>query len=57
VKEVEGLAPPPREAFAAWLDQARTRLAADDTLNRLEAALLASMGGAASAPAAAPAQQ
>lgn len=57
VKEVEGLAPPPREAFAAWLDQARTRLAADDTLKRLEAALLASMGGAASAPAAAPAQQ
>jgi hypothetical protein len=57
VKEVEGLAPPPREAFAAWLDQARTRLAADDALNRLEAALIASMGGAASAPAAAPAQQ
>jgi len=57
VKEVEGLAPPPREALAPWLDQARTRLAAADTLNRLEAPLLASMGGAAPAPAAAPAQQ
>ncbi|MGA7544625.1 MAG: mitofilin family membrane protein [Methyloceanibacter sp.] len=57
VKEVEGLAPPPREAFAPWLDQARTRLAAADTLNRLEAPLLASMGGAAPAPATAPAQQ
>jgi hypothetical protein len=57
VKEVEGLAPPPREALAPWLDQARTRLAADDTLNRLEAPLLASMGGAAPAPASAPAQQ
>jgi hypothetical protein len=54
VKEVEGLAPPPREAFAAWLDQARTRLAADDTLNRLEAPLLGSR--AAPAPAAAPTQ-
>jgi hypothetical protein len=49
VKDVEGLSGAPRETFAGWLDQARSRLAADDTMNRLESTLLASL--AASAPA------
>jgi hypothetical protein len=48
VKEVEALQP--REAYASWLDQARARASADDTLSRLEGTLLVSMGGAA-APA------
>ncbi len=54
-KEVEGLSGAPREAFAGWLDQARSRLAADDTMNRLESTLLASLAAPAPAsPAQAP---
>ncbi len=50
-KEVEGLSGAPREAFAVWLDQARSRLAADDTMNRLESTLLASLAPAGPPPA------
>jgi hypothetical protein len=55
VKEVEALQGPPRDALQSWLDQAHARLAADDTLNRLEGTLLASIG-ATPAPTATPAQ-
>ena len=47
MKEVETLDGAPRTAFAAWLDQARTRLDAEDELKRLEGRLLVSVGGAA----------
>jgi hypothetical protein len=47
MKEVETLDGAPRAAFAAWLDQARTRLDAEDELKRLEGRLLVSVGGAA----------
>jgi hypothetical protein len=50
VKEVETLEGAPRSAFSVWLDQARARLGADETLKRLEGILLVSVGGA-SAPA------
>ena len=46
VKEIEMLDGAPRAAFAAWLDQARTRLDAEDELKRLEGRLLVSVGGA-----------
>jgi len=55
VKEVEALQGAPREALQSWLARAHARLAADDTLNRLEGTLLASIG-APPAPAATPAQ-
>jgi hypothetical protein len=42
VKQIETLDGAPREAFKAWLDDARARLAADTILQRLEATLLAS---------------
>jgi hypothetical protein len=45
VKEVETLSGAPRAAFSTWLDQARARLAAADTLERLESTLLTSIGG------------
>ena len=44
VKEVETLDGAPREAFSAWLGQARARLGADETLTRLEGVLLVSHG-------------
>jgi hypothetical protein len=47
VKGVEMLEGAPRAAFAAWLDQARTRLDAEDELKRLEGRLLVSVGSAA----------
>lgn len=50
VKEVETLDGAPRAAFSAWLGQAHARLSADETLIRLEGALLVSMGGSAQAP-------
>jgi hypothetical protein len=34
-----------REAFSAWLGDARARLGADQTLTRLEGVLLVSMSG------------
>ncbi len=45
VKQVETLQGAPREAFSGWLDQAHARLAANDIMQRLEASLLASVGG------------
>jgi hypothetical protein len=45
VKEVESLDGPAREAFSPWLGEAHARLGADETLTRLEGALLVSMGG------------
>jgi hypothetical protein len=50
VKDVETLDGAPREAFSAWLGEAHARLAADETLTRLEGVLLVSMGGDAQAP-------
>jgi hypothetical protein len=47
VKEVETLEGVKRESFAAWLDQARARLAAGEALKQLEGRLLVSVGGAA----------
>ena len=46
VKAVEALPSPSREAFASWLDDAGARISADETLSKLESAVLASMGGA-----------
>lgn len=46
VKQVETLQGGPRDAFSAWLDPARARLAADDVMTKLEATLLASAGSA-----------
>ena len=45
VKDVEALDDATRDAFSAWLGQARARLGADQTLTRLEGVLLVSMGG------------
>jgi hypothetical protein len=42
VKQIEMLDGAPREAFSAWLDEAKARLSADAILQRLEATLLAS---------------
>jgi hypothetical protein len=45
VKEIETLDGAMREAFSAWLGEARAQLGADQTLTRLEGVLLVSMGG------------
>jgi len=45
VKEVGTLQGAPRDAFSGWLDQARARLDADETLKRLEGLLLVSVSG------------
>ena len=50
VKEVETLDGAPRDAFSAWLGQARARLSADETLTRLEGLLLVSLSGDDQAP-------
>jgi hypothetical protein len=47
VKEVGTLQRAPRNAFSGWLDQARSRLDADETLKRLESLLLVSVSGGA----------
>ncbi len=47
VAEVDKLQGAQRTAFATWLDQARARLDADATLQRLENILLVSLGGGA----------
>jgi hypothetical protein len=44
VKEVETLKGSPGAAFADWLDQAKARLAADETLQHLQSLLLVSIG-------------
>jgi hypothetical protein len=49
VKEVETLDGPSHAAFSVWLDQARARLGADETLKRLENILLVSVGGGSGA--------
>jgi hypothetical protein len=49
VKEVETLDDKARHTFSGWLNDARARLAAGETLTRLEGALLISMGGEAEA--------
>ena len=46
VQQIETLQGASRDAFAAWLADARARLSADDVVKRLEATLLASVGGA-----------
>jgi len=45
VTEVETLQGAQHAAFADWIDQARARLGADETLQRLENILLVSLGG------------
>jgi hypothetical protein len=45
IKEVEALPAPARDAFAGWLDEARARASANDTLSKLESTVLASLGG------------
>jgi hypothetical protein len=45
IKEVETLPAPTRDAFAHWLDDARARASANDTLSKLESTVLASLGG------------
>jgi hypothetical protein len=45
IKEVETLPAPSRDAFAGWLDEARARASANDTLSKLESTVLASLGG------------
>ena len=49
VAEVETLQGEAREPFAAWLEAARARIAAEETLQRLEGVLLASLTGGAPA--------
>jgi hypothetical protein len=56
VHEVETLEGDPRTAFSGWVEQARARLGADDTLRRLEGLLLVSVGGAATSEAEQPEQ-
>jgi hypothetical protein len=50
VKQVETLQGAPREAFAKWLGAAKARLDAEATLQRLENALLVSLGGGGTGP-------
>jgi hypothetical protein len=53
IKEVEALPAPSRYPFAGWLDDARARASANDSLSKLESTVLASLGGG-SAPEAKP---
>jgi hypothetical protein len=45
IKEVESLPAPARDAFAGWLDDAKARASANDSLSKLESTVLASLGG------------
>jgi hypothetical protein len=45
IKEVETLPAPSRNALGGWLDDARARASANDTLSKLESTVLASLGG------------
>ncbi len=47
VAEVDSLPADVRDAFAGWLEKARARLAADETLTKLQGAVLVSLGGGA----------
>jgi hypothetical protein len=51
IKEVETLPAPTRDAFAHWLDDARARVSANDTLSKLESTVLASLGGSGASEA------
>jgi hypothetical protein len=51
IKEVEAMPAPSRDAFAAWLDIARARATANDTLTKLENTVLASLAGGAGSEA------
>ena len=53
IKEVESLPAQARDPFAGWLDDARARASANDTLSKLESTVLVSLGGGA-APEAKP---
>ena len=44
IKEVESLPAPARDAFAGWLDDAKARASANDSLSKLESTVLASLG-------------
>ena len=46
VTEVDSLPPDVRDAFAGWLEKAHARLDADETLAKLQGAVLVSLGGA-----------
>ncbi|HET7851399.1 MAG TPA: mitofilin family membrane protein [Methyloceanibacter sp.] len=45
IKEIETLPAPAHDAFAGWLDDARARASANDSLSKLESTVLASLGG------------
>lgn len=47
VKDIETLPPASRDTLSPWLENARARLAADETLARLQATLLSSLSGEA----------
>ncbi len=47
IKEVELLPAQARDPFAGWLDDARARASANDSLSKLESTVLASLGGGA----------
>jgi hypothetical protein len=53
IKEVESLPAQARDPFAGWLDDARARASANDSLSKLESTVLVSLGGGA-APEAKP---
>jgi hypothetical protein len=44
IKEIGALPTPAGDAFSGWLDQARARASANDTLTKLQSTLLASLG-------------
>jgi len=44
IKEIGALPAPAGDAFSGWLDQARARASANDTLTKLQSTLLASLG-------------
>ena len=44
IKEVESLPAPARDALAGWLDDAKARASANDSLSKLESTVLASLG-------------
>jgi hypothetical protein len=48
IKEIGALPAPAGDAFSGWLDQARARASANDTLTKLQSTLLAWLGAPAS---------
>ncbi len=47
VSEIDGLPPDVRDAFAGWLEKAHARLDAEETLTKLQGAVLVSLGSGA----------